>query len=86
MYILFITFFFSSFSFLLYELLILYQFQILVYIYFLFFNLQATEVEKSRAVARRALSTIDTKEEQEKLNIWTALLNLENLYGTKVNI
>jgi rRNA biogenesis protein RRP5 len=30
------------------------------------------------------LSIIDTREEQEKLNIWTALLNLENLYGTKV--
>jgi len=30
------------------------------------------------------LSTIDTREEQEKLNIWNALLTLEELYGTKV--
>lgn len=52
---------------------------------FLFLYFQATEVEKARAIAKRALSTIDTKEEQEKLNVWTAFLNLENLYGTKVN-
>lgn len=51
----------------------------------MFLYFQATEVEKARAIAKRALSTIDTKEEQEKLNVWTALLNLENLYGTKVN-
>lgn len=53
---------------------------------YLYFFVQATEVEKARAVAKRALSTIDTKEEQDKLNVWTALLNLENLYGTKVKI
>jgi rRNA biogenesis protein RRP5 len=47
--------------------------------------LQATEIEKARAVAQRALSTISFREEQEKLNVWCALLNLENLYGTKVS-
>lgn len=51
----------------------------------LFLYFQATEVEKARVIAKRALSTIDTKLEQEKLNVWTAFLNLENLYGTKVN-
>jgi hypothetical protein len=45
---------------------------------------QATEIEKARAIAHRALSTISFREEQEKLNVWCALLNLENLYGTKV--
>ena len=47
--------------------------------------LQATEIEKARVVAQRALTTISFREEQEKLNIWCALLNLENLYGTKVS-
>jgi hypothetical protein len=46
---------------------------------------QATEIEKARAIAHRALSTISFREEQEKLNVWCALLNLENLYGTKVS-
>lgn len=50
----------------------------------LFIMFQATEIEKARAIARRALSTISFREEQEKLNVWCALLNLENLYGTKV--
>jgi rRNA biogenesis protein RRP5 len=48
-------------------------------------SLQATEIEKARAVAQRALSTISFREEQEKLNVWCALLNLENLYGTQVS-
>ncbi|VVC37292.1 Tetratricopeptide repeat-containing domain,Suppressor of forked,Tetratricopeptide-like helical [Cinara cedri] len=54
-----------------------------IWIKYMACHLQATEVDKARAVAKKALSTIDTKEEQEKLNIWIALLNLENLYGTK---
>jgi len=54
-----------------------------IWIKYMACHLQGTEVEKARAVAKRALSIIDTRQEQEKLNIWTALLNLENLYGTK---
>ncbi|XP_010777768.1 protein RRP5 homolog, partial [Notothenia coriiceps] len=45
-------------------------------------HLQATQIEQARAVAERALKTISFREEQEKLNVWVALLNLENLYGT----
>ena len=37
-----------------------------------------------RAIAKRALQTINTREEQEKLNVWIALLNFENLHGTEV--
>ncbi|POI29567.1 hypothetical protein CIB84_006683, partial [Bambusicola thoracicus] len=44
---------------------------------------KATEIEKARAVAERALKTICFREEQEKLNVWVALLNLENMYGTE---
>lgn len=48
--------------------------------------LQATEIEKARSVARRALRTINFREEQEKLNVWLALLNLEHRFGTKVQL
>ncbi|CAG9565725.1 unnamed protein product [Danaus chrysippus] len=35
------------------------------------------------AVARKALNTINFREEGEKLNVWLALLNLEHRFGTK---
>lgn len=54
-----------------------------LWIKYMSFYLQATEFEKVRAVARKALQTINIREEQERLNIWVALLNFENLYGTK---
>ncbi|KAH3669200.1 hypothetical protein WICMUC_005039 [Wickerhamomyces mucosus] len=46
------------------------------------FQLQLSEIEKAREIAERALKTINYREEQEKLNIWIALLNLENSFGT----
>jgi rRNA biogenesis protein RRP5 len=46
------------------------------------FQLQISEVEKSKEIGRRALQTIHFREEQEKLNVWVALLNLECTYGT----
>ena len=33
-------------------------------------------------MARRAIKVIHYREEQEKLNVWMALLNIENLYGS----
>lgn len=47
------------------------------------FHLQATEIEKARAIARKALKTISFREELELLNVWVALLNLEIRYGNK---
>ncbi|KAK6621934.1 hypothetical protein RUM44_001741 [Polyplax serrata] len=47
------------------------------------FHIQGTEIEQAKGVARRALKAISFREEQEKLNIWIALLNLENLYGSE---
>ncbi|KAJ9583610.1 hypothetical protein L9F63_022054, partial [Diploptera punctata] len=58
----------------------------LCWIKYMSFHLQATEIEKARAIAQRALSTISFREEQEKLNVWCALLNLENLYGSKESV
>ncbi|KAL8677613.1 MAG: hypothetical protein Q9186_005972 [Xanthomendoza sp. 1 TL-2023] len=46
------------------------------------FQLQLNEVDKAREIAERALRTIHIREQDEKLNIWVALLNLENTYGT----
>jgi rRNA biogenesis protein RRP5 len=44
--------------------------------------LQLGEVEKARAIAERALKTINLREEGEKFNIWVAFLNMENAFGT----
>lgn len=53
-----------------------------LWIQYMSFQLQLSEVDKAREIARRALQTINFREEQEKLNVWIALLNLENVYGT----
>ena len=46
------------------------------------FQLQLSEIGKAQDIAERALKTINIREEGEKLNVWIALLNLENTYGT----
>lgn len=53
-----------------------------LWIQYMSFQLQLSEVEKSREIGHRAIKTINFREEQEKLNVWIALLNLENVYGT----
>lgn len=46
------------------------------------FHLQLGDFDKARELAERALKTIPIREEGEKLNVWIAMLNLENAYGT----
>ncbi len=46
------------------------------------FQLQLSEFAKAREIAERALKTINMREENEKMNVWIALLNLENTYGS----
>lgn len=53
-----------------------------LWIQYMSFQLQLSEVEKARDIGKRALKTINFREEQEKLNVWIALLNLENVYGS----
>lgn len=53
-----------------------------LWIQYMSFHLQLSEIEKARDIARRAIRTINFREEQERLNVWIALLNLENVYGT----
>ncbi|GMH36053.1 hypothetical protein BSKO_03921 [Bryopsis sp. KO-2023] len=52
-----------------------------VWIQYITFLLSLEEVAKARAVAERALETINFREEQEKFNVWVAFLNLENMYA-----
>ncbi|XP_074089895.1 protein RRP5 homolog [Macrotis lagotis] len=54
----------------------------ILWLQYMAFHLHATEIEKARAVAERALKSISFREEQEKLNVWVALMNLENMYGS----
>uniref|UniRef100_A0A3B3XKF5 Protein RRP5 homolog n=1 Tax=Poecilia mexicana TaxID=48701 RepID=A0A3B3XKF5_9TELE len=58
----------------------------LLWLQYMAHHLQATQIEQARAVAERALKTISFREEQEKLNVWVALLNLENMYGTQESL
>jgi rRNA biogenesis protein RRP5 len=50
------------------------------------FQLGLGEVDKARAIAERALKTINLRDQDEKLNVWIALLNLENTYGTEDSV
>ncbi|CCD27283.1 Rrp5p NDAI_0K00920 [Naumovozyma dairenensis CBS 421] len=54
-----------------------------IWMNYMAFQLQLSEIEKARELAERALKTINFREEAEKQNIWIALLNLENTFGTE---
>ena len=49
--------------------------------YMAFHVLQA-DIAAARSIAERALRTIDFREEEEKMNLWIAYVNLEHKYGT----
>jgi len=57
-----------------------------LWLQFMAFQLQLSEIEKARDVGRRALKAINFREEQERLNVWIALLNLEISYGTDASL
>eukprot|EP00934_Nitzschia_sp_Nitz4_P003539 Nitzschia sp. Nitz4//scaffold29_size155292//140902//147146//NITZ4_002690-RA/size155292-augustus-gene-0.216-mRNA-1//1//CDS//3329546544//3529//frame0 len=52
-----------------------------LWIRYMAFYLSLADVAKARAVAEKALERIEFRQEQEKLNVWTALLTLEHKYG-----
>ncbi|XP_011496148.1 PREDICTED: protein RRP5 homolog [Ceratosolen solmsi marchali] len=58
----------------------------LIWIQYIAHYLQTTEIEKARAIAKRALKVINFREENEKLNIWQALLNLESRFGSSESL
>ncbi|KAF9977457.1 rRNA biogenesis protein rrp5 [Actinomortierella ambigua] len=53
-----------------------------LWINYMAFQLQLSEIAKAREIGQRALKTINFREEQEKMNVWVALMNLENTFGT----
>ena len=53
-----------------------------LWIAYMAFQMQVSELEKAREVAERALKTINIREDAAKLNVWIAYLNLEVAYGT----
>ncbi|KAF1815188.1 nucleic acid-binding protein [Eremomyces bilateralis CBS 781.70] len=53
-----------------------------LWIQYMAFQLQLGEVDKARNIAERALRTINIREDDEKLNVWVAMLNLENAFGS----
>lgn len=50
------------------------------------FQLQLSEVTNAREIAERALQTINFREDAEKMNVWIGLLNLENAYGSDESV
>lgn len=58
----------------------------IIWLQYMAYYLQTTEIEKARAVARRAVKTINFREENEKLNVWNAWLNLESKFGTSESL
>ncbi|KAK8791929.1 hypothetical protein WA158_005306 [Blastocystis sp. Blastoise] len=52
-----------------------------IYIRYASWLISVTEVTKARAILKRGLESIPFRLEEEKLNIWYALLNLESEYG-----
>jgi rRNA biogenesis protein RRP5 len=53
-----------------------------LWIQYMAFQMQLSELGKARDVAERAIKSINIREETEKMNVWIALLNLENTYGS----
>lgn len=54
-----------------------------LWIEYMAFQIKVGELAKARNVAERAIRTIHFRNEAEKMNVWIALLNLENAYGNE---
>ena len=53
-----------------------------LWIRYMAFHLSLADIASARAVAERAFARIEFNEEKEKLNVWSALLQLEHKYGS----
>lgn len=58
----------------------------LMWLSYMAHHIELAELERARAVAERALSTISFREEQEKENVWLAYLNMETTYGEEKDV
>lgn len=52
-----------------------------IWIRYMAFRLSLAQIDKARAVAERALETIDLTKELERVNLWMAYVNLEANFG-----
>ncbi|KAK0711393.1 hypothetical protein B0H67DRAFT_646768 [Lasiosphaeris hirsuta] len=57
-----------------------------LWIAYMAFQMQVSELAYARKVAERAIKSINIREETEKLNVWIAYLNLEVAYGTEASV
>ncbi|KAI1862516.1 hypothetical protein JX265_009230 [Neoarthrinium moseri] len=57
-----------------------------LWIEYMAYQMQSSELAGARRVAERAISTINSSEETEKLNAWIAYLNLEVRFGTEETV
>lgn len=56
-----------------------------LWIKYMTFYLETSEIQKARAIAKKAIETINYRECQERFNVWMALVNLEIRFGTEEN-
>jgi rRNA biogenesis protein RRP5 len=52
-----------------------------LWIQYMSFKLYLTDIDGAREIGKRALKKINFKEDDEKFNIYSALMNLENKFG-----
>lgn len=52
------------------------------WIKFMAYHLSLADIESARSIANRAFDRIEFRQENEKMNVWTALIMLESKYGT----
>ena len=57
-----------------------------IWIQYMSFQLQLHEIDKARHIGRQAIDRIPYREEDEKLNVWMSLINLEIGYGTDESV
>ncbi|KAF2746136.1 rRNA biogenesis protein-like protein RRP5 [Sporormia fimetaria CBS 119925] len=57
-----------------------------LWVRYMVFQRELNEIEKARQIARRALKMINPREDQARLDVWTALLHLENDFGSNDQI
>lgn len=53
----------------------------ILWLQYMAFQLEVGEIDSARQIGERALKSINVGRDDEKLNVWVGLLNLENTYG-----
>ena len=53
----------------------------LLWLQYMAFHLELGDIDQARQIGERALKSIGLGQDAEKLNVWVAMLNLENAYG-----